>query len=105
MDDARELGIMLGKVQAQAESAEKSRVIMYAKIDGLHTTLIETLAAVRAIQSEQRDAKSKLESEVIPHIEDYRQMKNRGIGIFIGLATISGGIGAYIQKAVAWFGR
>ena len=38
-----------------------------------------------------------------PHINEYRKLKNRGVGLIIGIALAAGGVGASFLKFLQGF--
>jgi hypothetical protein len=41
-------------------------------------------------------------AEIAPHVNDYRKMKQRGIGILAGVTIAGGSIGASAKQIIEW---
>ena len=79
-------------------------------IDDVSKTLGELVASVRTLTNQTSDQWEKLEeierhaargegvaedvADMKPHVDDYKRLKQRGIGMFIILGLLFGGLGA-----------
>mgnify|MGYP003627752240 CR=1 FL=1 len=81
-------------------------------IDGVSKTLGELVASVQSLTNQTRDQWEKLDeiekhaakweslaedvADMKPHVDDYKRLKQRGIGMFVILGLLFGGLGAGI---------
>lgn len=84
----------LGRLQESAEAAERSRLAMWGEIKGFRGEQSE----MRADLAQVLALKGRVDA-MEPHVEDWKQTKQRGIGILAVVGLASGGVGAAV---VAW---
>jgi predicted ABC-class ATPase len=82
MDD---LHRMLGRLAAQMETVIEQQ-------NDLREQTVDLRIQVQRVHSDQEAIRKKLEHEVIPDVEDYAKLKQRGIGIL----TVVGALGAVL---------
>lgn len=90
MSDIDELSRMLGGIQTDILYIRKSTDAIDTKVDKAHENLIE-------VQASTKSAHKRID-EIVPCVEDYKVMKQRGIGITMVLGAIFGLVGASAFK-------
>ena len=90
-----ELSKMLGSMQADIAHIRKTNDAIDAKVDKAHENVIELKASAKS-------AHKRIDA-LKPHVEDYKKMKQRGIGLTAALAAICGFIGSALLKSLNFF--
>ena len=91
----------LGKLIAKAEEAERQRAAMFRRLDEVKAQNSETHGVAKEAMSQVGDLKRHVAEKVDPVIEDYRTLKNRGIGVLAIIALLAGSIGAAGNKLLS----
>ena len=83
-----DIEILLGQLLAKAEEGERQRVKMFDMI-GTHGVELAKMSA--CLKTTRDDVKA-----MKPHVENFKRLRNRGIGLLIGAAIAGGSSGAGI---------
>lgn len=92
MNELSEIQRTLGRIESRQEAADNERTGMHALLQAFDYKL-DCLPLLK-------DRMDKME----PHVEDWKRMKQRGIGIFGAVAVGGGVIGSYVGKLAALIG-
>ena len=87
-----ELSRMIGQIQADVKHTRKSVDVIETKVDHLTQTSIRNEGSLK-------DAQKKID-DMHPHVEEFRKLKQRGIGILTALSMVFGAIGAFLSKVI-----
>lgn len=88
-----------GLVQAN-RNAEHQRRIMFEKHDQTMAELRQFGRALVALRHEHNRLDEKV-ARMEPPVADFKQLKQRGIGMLAAVAVLAGGVGAAVAR---WFG-
>lgn len=86
MSGLDQISAAIGRLQEAQANAARQRERMFEKLDGIAAQTAEIPALARRI------------GEIEPHVEDYKRLKQRGVGI-LGLIAMGGSLlGAWIRE-------
>ncbi len=85
---------MLGRLAAQMETVIEQQ-------NDLRDQTVDLRIQVQRVQSDQEAIRKKLENEVIPDVEDYAKLKQRGIGILTVVGALGAVLGTVGEKILA----
>ncbi|MEP3245111.1 MAG: DUF1515 family protein [Sneathiella sp.] len=91
MSDLDQISLEIGKLRADNDEAKSQRRDMSEKLEKLNTAINLLVPMAKEIEN------------IKPQINDYKKMKNRGIGILIGVALAAGSSGAILTKFLQSF--
>lgn len=90
MKDIDEFSRTLGVIQADVGHIRKNTDAIEKKVDKTHEDMIINKASTKSAH--------KRIDDITPHIEDFKKIKQRGIGITSILSIIFGFLGAILLK-------
>ena len=93
--DIDELSRMLGEMQSDISHIRKSTDLIDTKVDKAHENVIELKASAKS-------AHKRIDA-LHPHVEDYKKMKQRGIGMMASISAFMGFLGAALMKGLNFF--
>jgi hypothetical protein len=80
--DINDLSRILGRLEADASAAKNQRELIFTQLDQIKTRLSCLPQLAKTVESHSAA------------IDDYKRLKQRGIGIALALTTIGGAIGS-----------
>ena len=89
--------------QSMAEGLESRRLI-YSKVEAVDKKLVGIERDVASLKKDVAAIDECLEETIKPALEDYKKLKNRGLGMLIGAALVGGGVGTAATKLLSKFG-
>ena len=107
-DDLDQLSRLLGRVEAELAEGARQRDALFKKLDDIEKMIHEQNGAMRVLATQvsqqskdHAELKTIIEEEIKPVVDDYKSMKNRGLGViaFIGFASAGGG--AFLMNLLA----
>jgi chromosome segregation ATPase len=107
-DDLDQLSRLLGRIEADMAEGARQRDALFKKLDNIETIMHEQngaakllAAQVAELAKDQIDLVKRIDEQISPAVEDFKSLKNKGLGViaFIGLASSGGG--AFLVK---WLG-
>jgi hypothetical protein len=108
--DAEDIARILGRIEQQNSDAGKSREIMRQEWRDMNRKFEKTqqqqsdiLHAVNDLRQGHVFLKTKIDDEVMTHVNDYKDTKNKGIGAWKALTIVAGISGAAAALIVASF--
>ena len=97
MTEMDELSLAIGGLQQAEKSASSQRAVIFEKLDDVVTAQHELRGMHRELLRYQ-DEQSKTLKTLGTDIEDYKKLKNRGIGVITFIGFMSAGGGAILGK-------
>lgn len=88
----------LGKLIAKAEEAERQRSAMFGRIDDLRKEMSETKGVSNEAMRRIAMMEQKVQEDIKPTVEDYKALKNRGLGMIAMVGLMGAAIGASSHK-------
>ena len=86
MSGLDQISAAIGRLQEAQENAERQRERMFEKLDSI------------AVQTAELPALARRIGEMEPHVEDYKRLKQRGVGV-LGLIAVAGSLlGAWVRE-------
>lgn len=96
---------MSGEDRRSGDNAVRQDI---GRLEGKIEMMIQLQQSANAEQKSQRDAIAEMKSDqktmqadissMKPHVEDYKQNKQRGIGFVAGITLLSGSVGGMLVK-------
>ena len=103
-NDIDEISLRLGNIQADLAHIRRNTELTESKVTKISEQSIRHEASVKSAHKRLDAFKEHLEEEIKPHIDDYKNTKQRGIGATAVLGGFFGLIGAGLLKiAMAFF--
>lgn len=97
-DDINEVSRLLGRIEASTIEAERQRTALFKKMDEFARLQSET----NGVAKEALARVAKME----PHVEEFKNMRQRGLGIIMFIGGCGAVGGATIMQAFkAWWGH
>lgn len=97
----------LGGLSAQAKENSRKFETLFDKIDALTDELRESraeasraIAKAEAMEDHLARLEERVNDEIQPAVDEFKALKNRGLGVLGGIGLMSGGVGAALVKAV-----
>ena len=87
-----ELSLMIGRIESDVKHTRKNTEVIGEKVDKLTESVIKNDALIRTAQKKIDD--------IHPYVEDYKKLKQRGVGILTTLSMIFGALGAFLSKII-----
>lgn len=87
-----ELSRTIGNIETDVKHTRRSVDVIETKVDHLTETSIRNEESLKAAQ--------KKIDIMHPHVEDYRKLKQRGIGILTAASMFFGAVGAFLSKVI-----
>ena len=95
----------LGRLEAQAEASNQKFDALFEKIDALQAQtqqaneqLVRVTMRAQATDKNLSDLSQHISANVDPSIDDYKRLKNAGMGVFGTVCVLAGGAGAGFYK-------
>lgn len=105
MANLDEISLTLGKLLNGQEEAVRKQEAIFRNIDEIKGSMSEIKGSVATVTSGHNSLKFEVDENIKPHIEDYKNSKQRGIGILAGVGIGGGASGATIATYLGkWFG-
>jgi len=96
MVEGRELNnfsVQIGSLLSESREATRQRVAMFKKLDIINDKQIELRGAISVLTDQHLAIKKHIDENIMPTIDDYKALKNQGIGV-LGIIAILGGTAA-----------
>jgi hypothetical protein len=93
--------MLLGELVAGQKEGADARKMMMSKIDGLTASVNTLVASVKAVDDGHSALKEHVDKNVMPVISEMGNIKNRGIGLLLGVGLVAGGAGSIMT----WLGK
>ncbi len=105
MDDLDQLSRLLGRIEADMAEAARQRDALFKKLDNMETMMHEQNGASKLIAAQVAElAKDHvalvemIDEEIKPVVDDYKALKNKGLGVIGLIGLVSSGGGALLMK-------
>lgn len=92
MADLDEISLTLGKLLNGQEEAVRKQEAIFRNIDEIRGSMSEIKGAVSTVTVSHNALKAEVDNSIKPHIDDYKNNKQRGLGLIAGVG-IGGGAG------------
>ena len=89
----------LGGIERQINDSWEQRRRLYEEVGSVKAAVSELPLIKREIESIQKT----IDKDIRPHIEDYRRLKNRGLGIVSAVGILGGAAGFGFDKLLHWW--
>jgi hypothetical protein len=99
--DFDQISLQVGRILSAVEEGGRQRDAMFRKLDGLGDKISEVKGALQSVTDSHTALKTKVETQIIPAIEDIKATKARAYGLLAGVAMLAGGASAGLTKAVS----
>lgn len=96
--DLNDLYAQIGKLQGTSEELLRQVGALFVKMDKQQTALNEATGVAKEALKMAASNQATIKDNVLPTIEDYKSMKNRGLGIVMFIGFLGSGVGAAITK-------
>lgn len=101
-----EVSMLLGKLLQQTETLTSQTAELNRSITTLQKNSTDTLTTLERISSRVTVIEVALDHNILPNIEDYKKLRNRGWGILVAIGFASTSLGAFGSRiAKALFGE
>lgn len=93
----RDIYMALGRLTEAAEANLRSREVLYARVE-------QAVQAITELRSDFNEMKSNIKTvcnkvqEMNPPIEDWKRIKQRGVGLLLGAGIAGSGVTFAIKK-------
>lgn len=106
MADLDEISLTLGKLLNGQEEAVRRLDGVFRNIDEIKSAMSEVKGSVATVTAGHTSLKTDVETNIKPHIEDYKNNKQRGLGLMagVGLGGGAGGAGLFAVLSKLWSG-
>lgn len=94
MSDFDAVSRTLGNLEGKVDALLSQQANIFKQINGQNSEIIEHRGALKLLAIQNRGMKKKMDTDIVPVIDDYKAVKNRGIGAVLGLSMAGGGITA-----------
>ena len=94
---------MIGSIQSDVLHIKKNTELTEHKIDKVVEGSVRHEQAIKSAHKRLDDHKAHLDDNVAPVLEDYKSMKQKGIGAMAVAGIIFGFIGSLILTAIKYF--
>lgn len=98
MTGEREQGMQFGKILAQGDEHGRQLTAMFNKMDKLQSELSETAGVAKEALRLATETNVQIKTNIAPHVDDYRNLKAKGLGVLGVIALMGGGAAAGIGK-------
>lgn len=96
-DDINQVSLMLGQLVAGQKETDRKLDAMFNKLDGMDDRVIKNEGVIATVRSDVESMK--------PHVEDYKNNKQRGLGLMAGIGLGGGAGGATLATYLSkWLG-
>lgn len=104
--DEREQGIQLGKILAQGDEQDRKITAVFVLLDKIRQEQAETSGIAKEALRLSTETSVYLKANITPHVEDYRNLKAKGLGVLGVIAIMGGGAATVAGKVwVAFWGH
>lgn len=93
MSSIDEVSRVVGRLEAGVKSTSDQQTQIVQKLDDISTTL--------TMHCGKMEDMSKSIEEIKPVMADYQKVKQKGMGVLVGLSIVAGGAGAWIKTTLA----
>jgi chromosome segregation ATPase len=107
-DDLDQLSRLLGRVEAELAEGARQRDALFNKLDDIEKMIHEQNGAMRVLAAQvaqqskdHAELKEIIEDEIKPVVDDYKGLKNKGMGVIAFIGFVSAGSGAMLMH---WLG-
>jgi hypothetical protein len=88
-------------IKSDLDEGRRQRGDVVKKLDDLGASMTELMGAVKSV-SERHDAlENKIDTRVMPVIEEMKNLRSKGLGLMAGVALAAGGASAGATKIFA----
>lgn len=91
----------LGRIEGDLKNFGSQCETLFKKFDRANEELIEQRGQIKLLASQSTEAKILYEATIKPVLEDFKSLKNRGIGMVFGVSLASGSVGAGVATILA----
>lgn len=97
----REQGIQLGKILAQGDEQDRKITAVFALLDKIRQEQSETAGIAKEALRLSTETSVFIKTNIVPHVDDYRNLKAKGLGVLGLFGVMGGGTALGIGKLVA----
>lgn len=104
-DDLDQLSRLLGRIESDMAEGARQREALFKKLDGIETMMHEQNGAARVLAAQVAelakdhvDLVKMIDEDIKPTVEDYKGLKNKGLGMIGLIGILSSGGGAALMK-------
>jgi len=98
MADLDEISMMLGRIANQNDEHARQLTALFNQLDGLKREHIEIAGVAKEAIRQSTETTRILREEIRPHIDDYRSLKAKGIGVLGVVALMGSAAGVVLDK-------
>ena len=98
-----EVSMVLGKLVNASEDATRTREMIFQKLDNINSCLLSVSTNLKAVTENHAELSAKVENHVMPAVEEIKGIKQKGIGVLVGIGLLAGGAGSTITKLTTLF--
>ena len=100
MADVDRISQILGALQAEVQENQRQHHASFKKLDAIEEKINKLAGAIELIALEQRNIKKEIDDDIKPAVQDFKNLKNKGLGIIAFIGLMGSGTGAALAK---WF--
>ena len=100
-----DLNFMLGRILAEQGSlkdalveSQRQRDAILRKLDEVQKEIHEYGGAAKAAVAGVAEINGRIEKEIMPHVDDYKKLKQRGFGVIAIIGLASSSLSAFVTN-------
>lgn len=98
-DDLHDVSLSIGQLKAENTESQRQRDAMFKKLDRISDDITKLRGAVEMLAKDHASTAQKVHEDIMPTIIEFRNLKQRGMGIIAFIGLIGSGIGATLITA------
>lgn len=98
-DDLHDISVVIGRLEAENNEAQRQRDAMFKKLDRISDDITKLRGAVEMLAKDHASTAKKVHEDIMPTINEVRNLKQRGMGIIAFIGLVGSGIGATLITA------
>jgi len=93
-----EVSLTLGKLMNATSEAERTRELIFRKLDDIGNCLQKVSTNLSAVTENHAELKQQVETKIMPAVDEIKSIKQKGMGVLVGIGLLAGGSGAIVTK-------
>lgn len=98
MTGEREQGMQLGKILAQGDEHGRQLDALFRAVDNIRKEQAETSGVAKEALRLATETNVHIKTNIAPHVDDYRNLKAKGLGVLGVIAIMGGGVATGAAK-------
>lgn len=102
MSELDQISRLLGSIEAKQTTNNQQLKALFGKVDTMRKEHSELLGVVKELNSRLDVLESELAEDVVPMVQEFQRLKQRGIGILTIIGLLSAGAGFLLTKVLKY---